>query len=146
MSSPIITDSSAFVSLASVSDKNHQLALKVSEDLIKTNRPAIVPGEIFTETVNVLSKKINHKTAIEAGEKIFASEAFIVIETSPAIRSDALEKFKSQPESVSFTDCLVMAFADAFHTQDIFGFDQVFRKNGYKRLGVDKSSSKITKK
>lgn len=139
MNSPIITDTSAFVSLASISDNNHQLALKVSKDLTLTNRPAIIPGEIFTETINVLGKKINHKIAVETGEKIFGSEAFIIIDTSPTIRSDAFEKFKSQPESVSFTDCLVMAFADAFHTQDIFGFDRVFRKNGYKRLGVDRS-------
>lgn len=138
MNPPIITDTSAFVSLASVSDNNHRLALKVSEDLTLTNRSAIVPGEIFTETVNVLGKKINHKTAIETGKKIFESEAFIVIETTTAIRSDAFEKFKSQPESVSFTDCLVMAFADAFHTQDIFGFDKAFKKSGYRRLGVDK--------
>ena len=30
-----------------------------------------------------------------------------------------------------FTDCIVMANADSFKTKDIFGFDEVFRKNGY---------------
>jgi predicted nucleic acid-binding protein len=33
---------------------------------------------------------------------------------------------------VSFTDCLVMAVADRFGTKVIFGFDEVFRKNGYR--------------
>jgi predicted nucleic acid-binding protein len=35
---------------------------------------------------------------------------------------------------VSFTDCVVMAYADAFQTKDIFGFDKQFADAGYTRL------------
>jgi hypothetical protein len=38
---------------------------------------------------------------------------------------------QSRAESVSFTDCMVMATADHYGTRLIFGFDEVFRKNGY---------------
>ena len=46
--------------------------------------------------------------------------------------AEAVERFAQQPSSVSFTDCLVMALADRLGTKLIFGFDEVFRKNGYR--------------
>lgn len=54
------------------------------------------------------------------------------------IRLRALQNFQNQPAYVSFTDCVVMAFADEYETKDIFGFDEAFRKNGYIRVGIDK--------
>ena len=45
---------------------------------------------------------------------------------------EVLERFARQPASVSFTDCLVMSLADRVGTKLIFGFDEVFRKNGYR--------------
>jgi hypothetical protein len=48
--------------------------------------------------------------------------------------SGALDKFAVLPQGVSFTDCLVMATADAYFTKDIFGFDKQFADAGYTRL------------
>jgi len=67
-----------------------------------------------------------------------ATKIFLVVESSEYIRIEALRKFHNQPAAVSFTDCLVMAFADFYETREIFGFDEAFRKNGYARLGIDK--------
>jgi predicted nucleic acid-binding protein len=53
---------------------------------------------------------------------------------SHTLLTDALERFKTQPQGVSFTDCVVMAYADAFQTKDIFGFDKQFADAGYTRL------------
>jgi len=46
----------------------------------------------------------------------------------------ALEKFEKQSSAVSLTDCIVMAVADDYSTQDIFGFDKQFKDAGYTRL------------
>jgi predicted nucleic acid-binding protein len=46
----------------------------------------------------------------------------------------ALSRFATQSESVSLTDCIVMAVADDYETLDSFGFDEAFRKNGYRIL------------
>ena len=70
---------------------------------------------------------------------------FIIAETTLEVRIEALEKFQKQPKSVSFTDCIVMAFADEYETREIFGFDDAFRKNGYIRFGIDKSEVKSSK-
>lgn len=63
------------------------------------------------------------------------SPVFHVVDTSEQL-VPALDRFARQPTSMSFTDCIVMACADAWETRDIFGFDAVFRKNGYRLPGA----------
>ena len=133
----VIADSSALVSLASISDSNHSPALRFSNRLVKEDRQIIIPTEIFSETVNVLGRRGNHQMAYGTASQILNSNP-IIPETMDNLREQALLKFKTQPESVSYTDCLVMAFADEFETKEIFGFDLTFKKNGYVRFGIDK--------
>lgn len=138
MSTSIIADSSGIVSLISETDKNHPVALRITDTLRNTDGSIIVPSDVFSETLNVIGRKIGHDVAITVGEELSNSGVYLVVEASEKTKQIALELFKTQPGSVSFTDCIVMAFADQFNTKDIFGFDEAFRKNGYNRLGFDK--------
>lgn len=138
MNKPIIIDSSAFISLGTITDSNYQKAISISSKIAKEDKVIVMPGEIFTEIVNVAGKKIGHEAAIDQAGKILSSKIVHIEETTPAIRQSALSKFKKQSESVSFTDCLVMALADEYETKEIFGFDETFKQNGYIRIGIDK--------
>ena len=138
MKTLIIADSSGIISLISETDKNHSLAVKISLKLEKAKGSIIGPTEVFAEILNITGKKLGHKIALIVAEKILSMKTFLISDTNEKIRKRAMDIFKDQPESVSFTDCIVMANADSFKTKDIFGFDEVFRKNGYKRIGVDK--------
>lgn len=137
MSKSIILDTSAFISLSNTEDSNYFKAQRISKNLKKENRKILIPGEIFTEIINTTGKKIGHEAASKQGDFILQDSTFAIIETNNKIRKNAFEKFRKQPRSVSFTDCLVMAFADEFETREIFGFDESFAKNGYKRVGID---------
>lgn len=139
MNKPIIIDSSAFISLGTITDSNFQTATAISKRIAEENRTVVMPGEVFTEIVNVVGKKVGHDVAIKQGGTILSSETITITDTTPIIRSNAFVKFTKQPKTVSLTDCIVMAFADEFETKDIFGFDETFHKNGYIRLGIDKS-------
>ena len=136
MTNPIIADSSGLVSLALSTDSNHKQAVLIAGQIEKNNKTLILPGEIFAETINILGKKVSKEIAVFTADKILKSDLFQIVESSDAQRLSALEKFQKQPKSVSFTDCVVMAFADHFDTKDIFGFDGIFKKNGYVRLGM----------
>lgn len=138
MNKPLIIDSSAFISLGTITDSNYIKATKISSQIHNEGRTIIMPGEIFTEIVNVAGKKIGHKAALDQANKILNSKTIHIEETTFAVRQSALSKFQVQPNSVSFTDCIVMAFADEYDTKEIFGFDEIFRKNGYIRIGIDK--------
>lgn len=137
MKAPVVVDTSGFISLASETDSNHARAIAGSVSIQEQNLPFVVPGEVITETINVLGKKINHGTAIKVGKSILDSSAFTIIETTTDVRRLAFKKFQTQAASVSLTDCLVMAVADTYDTKIIFGYDEVFRKNGYIRFGLD---------
>ena len=140
MNPPLILDSSAYVSLGSISDSNYQRAQNISQTIQEAGRLVIVPGDVFTEIINVVGKKGDHKRAVIQGNQLLSSDVFTITETTPDIRRDAFEIFKKQPESVSFTDCIVMATADQYDTKEIFGFDEAFRKNSYIRFGIDRSA------
>lgn len=137
MKPTVIADTSALISLASLSDGNHKAAQHISTSIKKNDYPLIIPGEVFTETINTLGRKTGHRSAMSTAHELLESKELMIIDTSPDLRVNALTKFKEQSESVSFTDCLVMAFADEYKTSLIFGFDNAFRKNGYVRLGLD---------
>lgn len=134
---PLIIDTSAFISLGSVADSNYTKAQQISKEIQQNDISIIVSGEIFAETINIIGKKVNHQAAIKQAEAILTSNNLTIAEITPVIRNNALKIFKKQPASVSFTDCLVMAFADEYETKHIFGFDETFRKNGYLRIGID---------
>ena len=138
--SPVIADSSALVSLASVTDQNHSKAVLYSQSLVKTNRPLIIPSEVIAETINTIGRKISHQMAMAVGNELLGSSAYLIVDSNNDIRMNAFEKFNKQkgpleprlkPAKASFTDCVVMTVADYYETKDIFGFDKIFSKNGY---------------
>lgn len=131
----IIADSSAIVSLLSINDSNFPKAISIQKTLAKSSGRIIVPAEVYAETLNVLGKKDSHKAVAEKIGNFIESSSVTLIESTSEIRLRALNLFISLASSVSYTDCLVMAFADHFETKAIFGFDQVFADNGYKLPG-----------
>ena len=127
----IIADTSGLISLLIKTDSNHNRAKKIIPLLNAKANGIIIPEDIFSEFVNLLGRKFDHKEAYLASQKIASIKIFIIENTTEEVRNLALEKFRKQPESVSFSDCIVMAVADRFETKEIFGFDNAFRKNGY---------------
>jgi predicted nucleic acid-binding protein len=136
----VIADSSALVSLISQTDANHHQAVGMSTALERQHATVITPGDIFSETVNITRKKLGHAVAMAAAELMLDSELFVIAEATDDLRRAALTKLQEQPASVSFTDCLVMAFADSFETQAIFGYDEAFRKSGYRLPQLSKAA------
>lgn len=137
MKDTVIADSSGLVSIFSPEDSNNVLAIEVSKRISRDNQAICIPSDVFSETLNVIGKKISHNIAYTIGHKLLTDSRFLILDATNDVRQKALEKLKIQPESVIFTDCIVMAIADQVKTKDIFGFDEIFRKNGYIRLGLD---------
>lgn len=131
MNNSVVLDSSAIISLSFCDDSNHDLALQISHALAGNNSSLILPGEIITEVLNVVGKRIGRDRQLEIGKDLLESEEFITIETDEEIRNSAFILLQKVANSVSYTDCIVMAVADYFNTKTIFGFDHAFMTNGY---------------
>ena len=134
-SSAIIADASALVSLVDLNDMNHARVVAEAQKLDEANRPIVVPSEALAETVNILGKKFGHALAVEAAQSFLHPDSqFLVIPTELTQLHAAVARFVQMKGSVSFTDTIVMAVADEYHTKDIFGFDKQFADAGYNRL------------
>ena len=142
MSNSIVTDSSALVSLISQTDSNHKKAIANATRIKNAKKAILIPGEVLAETINILGKKFGHDSAVVSADELLGSKEYKIANTLDVTRLNAFNKFKTQPASVSFTDCIVMAFADEYETREIFGFDDAFRKNGYIMFGIDKLRTK----
>lgn len=129
----IIADTSGLISLFSPDDHNHDVAVKAAERLRTERKDILIPAAVFIELVNILGRKAGHNAALTVVSEL--TPPFLVLsEPSNLPATPALKKFAAVPQSVSFTDCLVMAIADEYTTQDIFGFDKQFEDAGYHRL------------
>jgi len=133
-SNPIIVDSSGLISLVVETDSNHGAAVAIANDFVGLPNKALVPAEVFAETLNILGKKFGHEYAAGTVQAVLESSAFAVVPTSDVTRLDAVDQFRTAPGGVSFTDCLVMKVADEFGTKVVFGFDKQFEDAGYTRL------------
>jgi predicted nucleic acid-binding protein len=130
----IIADSSGLISLLIETDRNHKQAINSSKKIQHRSDSLIIPEDVFSEVINILGKKFDHKKAFNVANIIIDSKVFSIEHTTEKIRLDALKKFEKQKQSVSFTDCLVMSFADIFNTKEIFGYDKTFSQNKYKLI------------
>ena len=133
-----IADTSALISLIIETDTNHSQAIQIASTYTNETNTILIPEDIFSELVNIIGKKFGHNKAYIAASYILTNKHFLIESITEKVRFSGLEKFKKQVESVSFTDCIVMAVADHFETKEIFGFDEAFHKNGYARIGLDK--------
>ncbi|MCX8008921.1 MAG: PIN domain-containing protein [Patescibacteria group bacterium] len=131
MSITVVADTSGIISLTSSTDKNHDRAVAISKRLSRTNGSVIIPGDVFSEILNIAGKKLGHSDSVRIANILLTTKTFLIVDIGEKIRMKALSLFENQPSSVSFTDCIVMATADIYKTKIIFGFDEVFQKNGY---------------
>jgi predicted nucleic acid-binding protein len=131
----LIADTSGLISLAVTTDSNHEPAVTATENLRGKDSTILIPYEVYIETLNVLGKRVGHTRALSVASYLCHTPLFLVIDSAAEARQEALARFATLPESVSFTDAVVMAVADDYGTKDIFGFDAVFAKNGYRLPG-----------
>jgi predicted nucleic acid-binding protein len=107
-------------------------AVKAATELAEDGTSVLIPSEVLAETINILGKKFGHEQTAQVIEELFQSAAFTVTPSSDVMRKDALSRFRDTTGSVSYTDGLVMAVADHYGVTVIFGFDEIFSKQGYR--------------
>jgi|SRR3954466_2317709 len=126
----IIADSSALVSLIVITDSNHDRATQFIEHLTPVDS-VIIPSEVFAEALNLVGKKFGHEQAVQAAYSFLEAELFTVMPSTDVARMKALQLYDTLSAGDSYTDALVMAMADHHGTNAVFGFDDVFSKQGY---------------
>jgi predicted nucleic acid-binding protein len=134
----VILDSSALIAQINIKDLWHQKANAISEFIERTDRKVILPAEVMAETLNRIGNNIGRQDAVLAGKALLERNEtgdILIIHSNTDILTATLNLLKTIQEPpdkrASFVDCLVMASAAFYDTQEIFGFDAVFGRNGF---------------
>ncbi|OGY26602.1 MAG: hypothetical protein A2Z24_02165 [Candidatus Woykebacteria bacterium RBG_16_44_10] len=137
MEKELLVDADAFVALRDSKDPNHQLAMVVSSVATNAGIPLLTSDPAFGEAITVISQNVSHEAAIDFANDILDSEIEIV-EVNSSLRKQAIDIFKKQTSKNSrFTDSVNMAILLERDLNDIFSFDEDYKKNGFIRLGKD---------
>ncbi len=135
----VIFDSSGLISILHEDDSLHERAVAILGPLEDQRIDLIIPSEVFAETINAIGKRFGNPFAITAGNALL-ERRFYIAQSDDALLKATLDRLTRQKNSVSFIDCLVMAWADHYGTKTIFGFDGAFAANGYSLPGRPASS------
>src|SRR4051794_6112940 len=95
----LVADSSGLISLMSPADRNHHAAKAAVTELADTHGHLLIPGDVFSETINVIGKRGGHLMASDAAAYFLSAASFVVVETGD-LRAHALRHFRDQPQSV----------------------------------------------
>lgn len=133
----ILIDTDALVALASSSDSGHDWAQNVRKKIWGWKCVIYLSSFSFGEVVTVSSQKLGLKVAWELAEKMNTG-GYVIVEVDKELRSRGLEWFKKQTtKNARFTDCVNMALMEEVDIKWVFSRDELYRKNGFMRLGLD---------
>ena len=134
----LFVDADAFVALNYLDDSSHNKAVVLSQEVKDLNISLITSDPAFGEAVTVISQRGGLDLAVAFAEDILGGEIEI-IEVDSSLRRRALDIFKKQTSKNSrFTDCVNMAIMKERGLNTIFSFDIQYKKNKFKRFGIDK--------
>lgn len=131
----IFIDTSALIAYYNADDKYHSEAFEVMK---KIKRGEISLGcfyltdYIFDETITFIERVLgNHELALKVGEALQTSPYTTMIQVDEEIFREAWSFFK-QNKGYSFTDCTSFQAMKKHGLNNVFTFDQHFRKAGFK--------------
>lgn len=134
----LLVDADAFVALVNPSDSNHQKAKFLRNQISDQEFQLITSDPAFGEAITVISQDTGLELAVRFAEEALSSSVEF-IEVDAALRRKALDIFKKQTSKNSrFTDCVNMAIMKEKGLDTIFSFDVQYKKNKFKRFGIDK--------
>lgn len=129
----ISIDTDAFIGLLKADDTHHHYSLQVLDALQPVPVILHTSNYVLSETLTVLSQRVDHAAALSFAERVKApSSQFAIKWIDEDIEAMVLQLYAHQAsKNVSFVDCTNMAYMDHFSLDYIFSFDTTYRKNGY---------------
>lgn len=128
----IFTDTSALVALFDKADSNHAKAVDRLEIIKKQRLKLLLSDYIFDETITTVLSCAGHKTAVQVGDFILASNIVELVWLKDSVKIKAWEYFKKHADKdYSFTDCTSFVLMQEKKIREFFAFDSDFKKAGF---------------
>jgi predicted nucleic acid-binding protein len=126
----IFIDTSAFHAMYIKNDKNHALALKVKNEILKNNYGALITTNyILAETFTLLRYSSGIINSIKIGEQIRNSKVLHVVWIDDSIEEKAWKIFSTyKDKTFSFIDCTSFVIMQDMNIQTVFAYNSHFNQ------------------
>lgn len=133
----IFVDSSVLFSLKCPTDRDHVKAHSLLNKLSKKEVISFISTEVISECVSLTSRRLGKKVAISLLDELRSGSYTIVnCELDTLFEAEAIFR-EVASKNVSYCDCVSFAVMRRYGILWAFSFDEHFKKQGFKRLGVD---------
>jgi len=135
---PLFIDSSAFVALHYPKDSSHKKALIILENIAKETFTYYTSLNVILEALTVVSQRVSKEYAVLLLDEL-RSGKYTVIHPDEELIASAEGIFREiRSKNVSYSDCVSFAVMRRYGIQWVFSFDLHFKKQGFKRVGIDR--------
>lgn len=133
----IFIDTDVMIALNDADDLSHKKALVLLRKIREKETTSYLTTNILLETLTLISQKIGKSKALDLLIEL-RSGPYNVIHPDEKLVFLAEEIFKSvKSKNVSYSDCLSFAMMQAYGIEWVFSFDRHFKKQGFKRVGLE---------
>lgn len=124
----IVLDTSLLVAWMNEVDAHHAAAASFMERFLKGEwEEGLLLESVFLELVTVLQMRVDHPTAVAAGDSLLGARELIFVPASDVFLP-ALETFRSQGDrGLSFADAAILTVARKSAEGRVATFDGAFR-------------------
>lgn len=137
MANRLFVETSAFVALYNSEDFCHEQAKSISRILVRENKTLATSYEVILETATVLRRKVDFVTAKKFLARMKSGGFLILtVDDSIRLRAESLFLFHQTPKDLSLFDCLYTSLTKVYEIDEIFSFDNHFKKLGVKQLST----------
>lgn len=135
---PLFIDSDALIGLHYIYDALHKPVLKILDTISLSDYASYLSWNVILEALTVISQRVSKKHAIGVLDE-FRSGKYTIIHPDDDLIASAEEIFRSiRSKNVSYSDCVSFAVMRRYGIQRVFSFDVHFKKQGFKRVGIDR--------
>lgn len=132
----VFVDTSGWVALFVVNDKDHEKAISIFEDLKQSKVPIYTSDYVIDETITTILTRGNHKQSVLAGKVLLTSEIVKIVHVSASYFQSAWEFYqKYRDKQFSFTDVTSFTIMKDLNINRAFAFDRDFRQAGIELIG-----------
>lgn len=130
----ILVDTDALFALVNKNDTNHQKAYQISRKLVAEGVEFVASNFVLAEAVTLISYRASHRKAVNFLDKL-TKEEFPILRIDGELEKLGYEVFRKQTsKNVSIVDCFNMAILKNYGWGEIFSFDKIYPKNGFKLI------------
>ena len=128
----LFVDTGAWYALADRSDQNHNQAVDIYPELLRSYHHLTTTNLVIAETYILIRRAMGHQEAITFLENIAASPRVITVYSDSLLgerAEDILRKYQDQ--DFSYTDAVSFAAMEQYALEKAFSFDQHFVVAGF---------------